>query len=106
MHSYLKGKLNHYPHPACNLQVEDTNTPFLCSELHDMGWLVTRVVMLPDNADSIASELRLLSPAVDVVITMGGVGPTLDDVTMAGVARAFNKAIIRSVESLFIVSRL
>ena len=60
-----------------------------------MGWQVTRVVMLPDNADSIASELRLLSPAVDVVITMGGVGPTLDDVTMAGVARAFNKAIIR-----------
>ena len=22
------------------LQVEDSNTPFLCSELHDMGWQV------------------------------------------------------------------
>ena len=53
------------------------------------------MVMLPDNADSIASELRLLCPTVDVVITMGGVGPTLDDVTMAGVARAFNKSLIR-----------
>ena len=56
---------------------------------------VTRVVFVPDSADVIASELRLMSAAVDVVFTTGGVGPTLDDVTMAGVARAFNRALVR-----------
>ena len=45
---------------------------------------VTRVVFVPDSADVIASELRFMSAAVDVVFTAGGVGPTLDDVTMAG----------------------
>ncbi len=53
--------------------------------------------MVPDDADTIASELRLMSSAVDVVFTMGGIGPTLDDVTLLGVARAFNKTLVRCV---------
>lgn len=64
-----------------------------------MGWAVSRVVFVPDDADVIASELRVMCTSVDVVITTGGVGPTLDDVTMAGVARAFNKTLIRSAVS-------
>lgn len=63
--------------------------------LHFSSTQVTRVVFVPDSADVIASELRLMSAAVDVVFTTGGVGPTLDDVTMAGVARAFNRALVR-----------
>jgi FAD synthetase len=56
---------------------------------------VTRVVMSPDDLDSIATEVRLLSSSVEVVFTSGGVGPTLDDVTMAAVARALNKKLVR-----------
>ena len=37
---------------------------------------------------------------VDVVITSGGVGPTLDDVTMEAVAQAFGTNLIRRAEGL------
>lgn len=51
--------------------------------------------MVPDDLDSIASEVRLLSQTAEVVFTTGGVGPTLDDVTMSAVARALNKKLVR-----------
>mmetsp|Transcript_5869 Transcript_5869/g.17975 ORF Transcript_5869/g.17975 Transcript_5869/m.17975 type:complete len:91 (-) Transcript_5869:735-1007(-) len=40
-------------------QVEDTNTSFLCAELHSIGWSVKRVAMVPDDMDSIANEVRM-----------------------------------------------
>ena len=45
--------------------------------------------------DAISSEVRALSEAYDVVVTSGGLGPTPDDVTMAGVAEAFGHLLIR-----------
>lgn len=38
--------------------MEDTNTLFLCLELHSIGWQVLRVVMVPDDEDKIASEVH------------------------------------------------
>ena len=51
--------------------------------------------MLPDEVDAISAELRLLSEAHDVVITSGGLGPTIDDVTMQGVADALGHQLTR-----------
>ena len=42
--------------------------------------------MLRDEVDAIAAEIRTLSESYDIVITSGGLGPTLDDVTMRAVA--------------------
>lgn len=55
--------------------------------------------MLPDDVDNIAEEVAALSSSANVVITSGGVGPTLDDVTMAGVAQALGKNLIRCATS-------
>lgn len=40
-------------------------------------------------------QVRDCSSSYDLVITSGGVGPTLDDVTMHGVALAFGQKLIR-----------
>lgn len=50
---------------------------------------------MPDDVAAIAAEVAAMSESLDVVITSGGVGPTLDDVTMEAVAAAFGTALVR-----------
>lgn len=76
-------------------KVSDLNAPFLCRELRALGWVVARVVAVPDDVAAIAKEVAAMAGALDAVVTSGGVGPTLDDVTMAGVAAAFGTNLIR-----------
>jgi molybdenum cofactor synthesis domain-containing protein len=85
-------------------KVVDTNSPYLCRELRGLGVEVDRIVVIPDDVDVIAREVRALSDSHDWVFTSGGVGPTHDDLTMDGVARAFgvpvevNEAIVARIE--------
>ena len=57
--------------------------------------VVVQVVIVSDEAASISAEVRAASDACEIVITAGGVGPTLDDVTLAGVADALGKPLVR-----------
>jgi molybdenum cofactor synthesis domain-containing protein len=70
-------------------KVVDTNSPYLCRELRALGVDVGRILTIPDEIDVIAREVRAMSDAFDYVFTSGGVGPTHDDLTMDGVAKAF-----------------
>src|SRR3990172_1809028 len=80
-------------------KVVDANSPYLCRELRALGVDVERIVTIPDVIEVIAEETRALSRAHDYVFTSGGIGPTHDDLTMDGIARAFSRAL-RSHESL------
>lgn len=62
--------------------------------------LMVQVSIIPDQVAAIAAEVRALSDAHDVVITTGGVGPTLDDVTMQGVADALGHPLTRSLTAI------
>ena len=70
-------------------KVTDANVSELAKLLRAVGIRLLRVVLLPDDLELLASEVRELSAEFDVVFTSGGVGPTHDDVTVAAVARAF-----------------
>jgi molybdenum cofactor synthesis domain-containing protein len=74
-------------------KVIDTNSPFLCRELRDLGVDVERIHVIPDVIDTIARDVRSMSDAFDLVFTSGGVGPTHDDLTMDGVALAFGRPL-------------
>src|SRR4029453_8236763 len=76
-------------------KITDANATYLCKELRALGVEVRRISVIPDEVDLIATEVRELSRAHDVVFTSGGVGPTHDDVTMEGVARALGTRVIR-----------
>lgn len=57
--------------------------------------IYTQVVIVSDETASISAEVRAASDAYEIVITAGGVGPTRDDVTLAGVAEALGKPLVR-----------
>lgn len=71
-------------------KVVDTNSPFLAKQLREIGVDLERILIIADDVDIIAREVRSMSENYDHVMTSGGIGPTHDDVTMAGVAKAFD----------------
>lgn len=73
----------------------DENARFLISELRELGVALRRVTVIPDVLDEIAATVREFSGRYDLVFTSGGVGPTHDDLTMEGVARAFGEGVVR-----------
>ena len=77
-------------------KIVDSNSPYLCSQLRELGVDVERIVTIPDDCDTIAAEVRRMSEAFDFVFTSGGIGPTHDDLTMDGVAAAFGREVVRS----------
>ena len=74
-------------------KVTDVNSPYLCRELRSLGVDVERIVTIPDQVPVIAREVRAMSETYDFVFTSGGIGPTHDDLTMDGVAEAFDRPI-------------
>ncbi len=79
-------------------KVVDENARFLIEELRELGVQLQRVVVIPDVVDEIAAEVRDFAARFDHVFTSGGVGPTHDDLTMEGVARAFGVPIARHAQ--------
>jgi molybdenum cofactor synthesis domain-containing protein len=71
----------------------DDNRAFLSSELGSVGVSIASVHMIRDEAGAIADLVRYLADKVTAVITVGGLGPTPDDVTLEAVARAFGLAL-------------
>jgi molybdenum cofactor synthesis domain-containing protein len=76
-------------------KIVDANAAYLCRELRGLGVDVRRISVIPDEVDVIAAEVRVFSRDFDIVFTSGGVGPTHDDVTIEGVARALGVRVAR-----------
>jgi molybdopterin-biosynthesis enzyme MoeA-like protein len=70
-------------------KVEEANVVVLARTLRGLGVELRRVVVILDDVDEIAREVQALARAHDWLFTSGGVGPTHDDMTVAGVAKAF-----------------
>lgn len=73
--------------------VQDANTHFIAGRLAHHGHRLRRVVVVPDDPERIADELRRDLDVADLVITCGGLGPTHDDRTMEGVALALGREL-------------
>ena len=76
-------------------KIQDLNSFFLATELRDLGVSLMRISVIPDDLDTISRETSAFSRTFDVVFTSGGVGPTHDDITMAGIAQGFGVKLMR-----------
>ena len=73
-------------------ELPNDNAVWLCGSLTSLGLTVRTAVAVPDDVDEIADRVRHERAAADIVLTSGGLGGTPDDVTRAGIARAFGVA--------------
>lgn len=69
-------------------EIVDTNTRHIARTLRDLGVDLYRTVTIGDNLDRIATAIRESVSRNDIVITTGGLGPTVDDPTRQAVAKA------------------
>jgi competence/damage-inducible protein CinA-like protein len=69
-------------------EIVDTNTRYIARALRGMGVDLYRTITIGDNVERIAEAIRNSMKRADIVITTGGLGPTVDDPTRAAVARA------------------
>jgi FAD synthetase len=79
-------------------KTRDENALYLVRELRSLGVDVRKISVIPDELSLISDEVRVFSKGYDYVFTTGGVGPTHDDLTMEGIAGAFDRRIERHPE--------
>ncbi|MEO1441817.1 MAG: CinA family nicotinamide mononucleotide deamidase-related protein [Chloroflexota bacterium] len=85
-------------------EITDTNSVFMARALRDMGINVFYMISVGDNKQRIADVIRTSLSRSDIVITCGGLGPTVDDVTRDGVALATDRELVFHDELLQMIA--
>ena len=79
-------------------EIVDTNATMMAKMLRDIGLDLYYKTTVGDNETRIAQVLNIALDRSPVVITSGGLGPTVDDVTRKAVADATGRRLIYSTE--------
>jgi len=79
-------------------EIHDTNSRFIARALRDIGVDLYRLTTVGDNLNRITATLQEALMRADIVITTGGLGPTVDDPTRQAVANVFNVKLIYKEE--------
>ncbi|MFO1488196.1 MAG: competence/damage-inducible protein A [Verrucomicrobiota bacterium] len=85
----------------------NTHQYWLCRQLADLGYVVTRQVAVPDTGPDIQQAVREALGRADLIITTGGLGPTSDDLTRELIAELLGRklredtAIVEEIRKFF-----
>ena len=77
---------------------QDTNSLFLTERLNELGIEVIFKTVVGDRRAHMAGAIRVALGRADIVITMGGLGPTEDDLTRQAVADALGIRLRRNAD--------
>lgn len=73
--------------------IDNTNATWLAEQLTTRGVAVEFIATVPDQTKAIARVVSRERSDRDAVVVTGGLGGTPDDVTMAGIAAAFDRPL-------------
>ena len=74
-------------------EITDTNSVFMARQLRDIGVNVFFMTTVGDNLQRIADAIADALDRAEIVITCGGLGPTVDDMTRQAVANATERPL-------------
>lgn len=80
-------------------QIVDTDAAYLSKMLPQFGIDLHYRVTVGDNEARLAEALRLALTRADIVFTIGGLGPTMDDLTKETVAAVLGDEMVLHEES-------
>jgi molybdenum cofactor synthesis domain-containing protein len=87
-------------------KIENTNATWLAKQISRLGVYLTRVTVIRDILEEIADTVNeVLARKPQFIITTGGLGPTFDDMTLQGVAKALNRKLEVNLEALEFVKQ-
>jgi nicotinamide-nucleotide amidase len=85
----------------------DTNSLFLTQRLNHLGIAVARKTVVGDQHDHVRDAFRCALDRCNLVISSGGLGPTLDDLTREALAEllsrklVLNSSVLQNIEARF-----
>lgn len=85
-------------------EITDTNSVFMARALRDIGVNVFYMISVGDNRERIANVIRTSLGRSEIVITCGGLGPTVDDMTRQSVADATERDLVFHQELLDVIA--
>jgi nicotinamide-nucleotide amidase len=79
----------------------DTNSHWLAKWIRRLGGELRRITTVRDRYDEIASGIGgALSRHPDFLLTMGGLGPTHDDITLSSISKLLKRRLVLNREAL------
>ena len=84
----------------------DTNSQWIIQQLKPLNYTVAESITVRDDTKEIARAInRMHQDGINMIITTGGLGPTHDDMTLLGIAEAFNLPMELNQTAYSIVER-
>ncbi|MCW4019047.1 MAG: nicotinamide mononucleotide deamidase-related protein [Candidatus Bathyarchaeota archaeon] len=85
-------------------KVVNTNASWMGKRATSLGVAVKRITVVADNIEEMATAFHeVLARKPRFVVTTGGLGPTFDDKTLEGIAKALNRNLAVNQEALDMV---
>lgn len=85
-------------------KVVNTNASWIGKRSTSVGITVKRITVVADDLEEMAIAFRdVLTRNPDLVVVTGGLGPTFDDKTLEGIAKALNRKLVVNKEALAMV---
>ena len=86
-------------------EIADTNTQYIARALRDLGIRLYRTTIVGDNKDRIENIVREAMSRSEIIITTGGLGPTVDDPTREALAKSADMELVFHPELWESISR-
>jgi nicotinamide-nucleotide amidase len=85
-------------------KIANTNAQWLAKRITTMGLNIRRITVVSDDIEEISNAVKeAIERHPKMIITTGGLGPTFDDKTLEGIAKAFNQFLKVNSEAIKII---
>ncbi|MBU1887943.1 MAG: competence/damage-inducible protein A [Candidatus Omnitrophica bacterium] len=74
--------------------ISNTNAEYISKRLSSIGIKASKHISVPDEEDTIINAIRSSLSDSDIVILTGGLGPTVDDITLGCISKALDRKLI------------